>query len=246
MTTAFAKSRDFSFIIQSKALADAFAAAPDAAFERTQDFVDHMARSFRKAWLRETEVEFRKPEDIAPVRHSLPASTRSLRAHKAVYFVVQPRRGRRGKRTLNDISLDIFTVSQSWEALEEGAHIKGKRGGKLVIPIGITLDKNGNRIGRWSTPEKFTKANKRGDKRVLVPVKKKGWKATILFWEKRKGRSKKRKKFALIPAFMLVSQADLPAIMKFYGTWDRHESRRRRARYDLLVDITKDMANHGD
>jgi hypothetical protein len=234
----------FSAEIKSAKLEKLFRQAPEKLGPIIRDQVFRIVAGYRKRWLQRTEVEFSGSERrnfplLGKVPSAITSGPRGGDAKK-IFFVVTPERGAAIKR-LEDIGAEVFSISDAWEHLEHGGTARGKGGKKLAIPIGITIKSDGKVKSQWDSPERFTRANKRGKSKTLVAIKKPGNKATILYWQKPRGAGK-NKHFVYLPAFMLVDQVTQDRILHFYRTWDSEASNRTKIFNSLLEKAVQEIA----
>ncbi len=234
-----AASEIFSATIRSKHLVQAFRRAPALVFPLFRDQVFRVVAGFRKRWLAAHSVKFTRGNAfnfplLSKVPTSLPKGPRGGEA-KRIVFVVVPGRGETGK-DLGSISAAVFSISKAWLGLEEGGTTRAKGGGKLAIPIGITLDARGRVKGRWNSPEKFTRANKKGKAKVLVAIFNPTTGNTILYHQKATGAGK-AKHYVYLPAYLLEDKVDQPRILHFYKTWDIERGNRAKVAKEMLEKI---------
>lgn len=229
----------FSATIKSKHLERAFRRAPALIFPLFRDQVFRIVAGFRKRWLTAHRVKFTKSPGsnfplLGKVPSSLPKGPRGGEA-KRIVFVVVPPKGEKGK-ALDEIKAAIFSVSEAWLGLEKGGTSRAKGGGKLAIPIGITLDAKGRVKGKWNSPEKFTRANKKGRAKVLVAIFNPTRGTTILYHQKAVGAGKK-KHYVYLPAYLLEDSVTQPRILHFYKTWDSEKGNRTKVAKEMLEKI---------
>lgn len=229
----------FQATIRSKHLERAFRRAPTLVFPLIRDQVFRIVAGFRKRWLAAHRVEFTRGPGfnfplLSKVPASLPTGPKGGQA-KRIVFVVVPPKGASGK-SLADIRAEVFTISKAWKGLEEGGTQRPKRASKLAIPIGVTKDVKGRVIGRWNTPEKFTRANKSGKQKVLVAIFNPTNGTTILYWQKPVGAGRK-KHYVYLPAYLLADKVDTPRLLHFYKTWDAERGNRAKVAKQMLQKI---------
>lgn len=244
MTTAAAI---FSAEIKADHIARAFQESPGKLGPIVRDQVFRLVAGYRKRWLAAAQVDFTGSAGRNfPLLGKAPTSIQGGPRggdRKKIFFVVTPEKGEAVK-SLEKIGADVFSVSEAWENLEHGGTERAKGGGKLAIPIGITLKSDGKVKSQWDSPERFTRANKRGKSKVLVAIKKPGNKSTILYWRKSKGAGK-NKYYVYLPAFMLVQETTQREILNFYETWDSEKSNRQKIAEQLLDRMLKEISRRG-
>lgn len=231
----------FSAEIKWKHIERAFDRAPKVAFPVVRDQVFRIVAGFRKRWLAAHRVEFqggpaRNFPLLGKVPTSLPGGAKGGAA-KRIVFVVVPPKGQQGK-DLDSIKAEVFSISKAWLGLEEGGTQRAKGGGKMALPIGVTLDTKGRAKSKWSTPEKFVRANKKGKAKVLVAIYNPTRQTTILYWQKSVGGGK-RKHYVYLPAYLLEDKVDQPAILNFYKTWDAEAGNRTKVAKAILDKIAQ-------
>lgn len=217
-------------------LVKAFERAPADMAPIVRDQVFRIVAGYRKRFIQRTEVDFKGgPHRNFPLVDKPPTDLSSGPKGgnaKRIWFVVQP-----GKNVavteLEEIEADVFSVSAAWERLEEGGTFRATGGGKLALPIGITLKSDGRVKSQWNTPERFKRANKSGKAKVLVAIQNRKNGSTILYWQKPVGRGKNRR-YAYLPAFLLVDKVTQPEVLNFYDTWDSERGRRTKVMEQLL------------
>lgn len=245
-----AKGSGFSGEIRTARIRAMFLVAPDVVWFHTRDQLFAIMAGFRKRWIAAKDVNFRDGDKkMSPIRSTLPPDSPSLSALKSIFFVLQPANKRRQSgENLQDIRGDFFTRSKAWQGLEFGGQFGPTHGQQFVaIPIGITKDSLGRTKSKWSTPERFKRATKRGGAKSLVSFRLKS--GALVLWHKKKASrgstdaAGHARKFVYLPAFQLVKSVKRRARLRFFDTWTGDEQRQQERLDKILTLSIADILN---
>lgn len=220
---------------------ETFRQAPVSVFFHVRDTLGAIFGSHRREWLQRTQVQFQRGGFKALPLRSGEATAPGFRS-RFFFYQVEPATKRWPADNVPPLEkIQAFAYSGSDVALahEFGATITPKKGRNLAIPIGVSLNKNGQPIARWRTPAKYRKA-KAGNTLVALdlghgPTLYQVQKATAAQSRKvgaisrlSNARLKRKDRRVLLPAYQLVRKVTVRPRLKFYATWDDLASDRAR------------------
>lgn len=228
---------DLSIKVDDAEVLHALRTSTMLAYEHMHDFVDHVARSFRKNFIQDTGI-------------NLPANrVAGINAGKnfAFVFEVQPEAKRApdpatAAAYFSALRFEAYTRVPSMLAHETGATITPQSGNFLAVPIApgggkaLRVPPRTYR-GKRRTGKLLTKRSKGGKLILFERVRRRtGDRVRPEFT--RTGRLRKRQRATvqdqLVPRYVLLPQVKLEPRLRFYATWeklagDRQDKFRRAA-----------------